>query len=306
MPSSCASSSALRILVSHSPGNTALERSLRQAFPQAFIACLAYEPAGPVSKEADEIHVMPYPVAGAQAWLDRLDQVLAETGATLLIPTLEAEVEMLSGLLPELARRGLATCLPDEQMLSRRANYRLSELALNCNVPVPDTRAVYGILGAVRAATAFGYPVMVKGPCHETCKARNEPEFISASIHLLAEWGAPAIVQRCVRGGTCSMVGIGDGQGGAHGCRCLLKPCQQPGENDGSLPDLESLCHRLIEDLQWRGPFEIEVIRDEDDDDALCLTAFRPCFPAWMEEDAELAALLLETMGGRAVKAVES
>ncbi len=272
------------------PPGAGLVRSLRRAHPNAFIVALSYglmEHDSLSESGADALCLMPLPAAGAESCLQGLDQVLAHAPADMLIPTMDAEVELLAGIEHEIARRGILTCLPDQAMLSRRAKSRLPTLARDCAVKVADTRAVYGILGAVRAAAELGYPVMVKGRYYEAKKVCTEAAFITEVTRLLAEWGAPAIVQRCIPGRKIHALGIGDGHGGMAGLCCTRKPAAGAANDalcDSIVADplLKALCATLIGELQWRGPFDIEFIKNEASGE-YSLIDFHPLLPAWID-----------------------
>ena len=292
------------------PRGMGLVRAIRRSHPDAFIVGLVYDAmeAGHTFEDGpDLVFSIPHPCAGARAWLQGLDQVLSQSPADLIIPTLEVEIELLAELEHELAERGLMTCLPDQEMLSRCAKSWLPALARDCRIAVPDTKAVYGTLGAVRAAAEIGYPLMVKGLDYGAMKVHSEAEFIPVVARLLAEWGAPAIIQRYIQGPEFAAVGIGDGEGGMVGFCCTRPPSGCAGGNEpGDLiqpdPRLERLCVRLIAELKWRGPFEIAVMQNEATDE-FCLLGLNPRLPPWVnglpDQGANLAAILVETMISR-------
>lgn len=284
------------------PG-ASIVRSIRRRYPDAFIVGLVYDAMESgiyVDGGPDVVYTMPYPTAGAQSYLQRLDQILAKSPADLFIPTLDAEIELLVCLEDDLRQRGLLTYMPDAGMLARRAKSNLSELAADCDVSVPETRPVYGVADAIKAATEFGYPVMVKGQYYDAKMAHNEADFVGAVTRLLAEWGAPAIVQRCIRGPEFNAMGIGDGEGGMIGLCCIRKTIiSDKGKGLGGMTvhdkKLELMCRRLIDELQWRGPFEVEVMKDETTDEH-CLIEINPRFPAWVDFPANFGANFAATL----------
>ena len=129
---------------------------------------------------------------------------------------------------------------------------------------------------------------------------------------LLAEWGAPAIIQQCISGGEFNAMGIGDGHGGIIGLCCIRKTIiSEKGKGSGAITihdqALQSMCEKLIRELQWRGPFEIEVMFDEAEQ-KYSLIEINPRFPAWVDFPAQFgvnfAAALLTMMidGNAAIK----
>jgi len=284
-------------------------RSLRRRFPDAFIVGLVYDAMESgiyVEGGPDVVYAMPYPTAGADVYLQRLDEILARTPFDFFLPTLDAEIELLAYLESGFASRGLTTCLPEVDSLHRRSKNHLSALAEECDVEVPETEAIYDLSGARRAVGRLGYPCMVKGQYYDARRVVNDIELASAVNKLLGEWGAPAILQRCINGPEFNAMGIGDGEGGIIGLCCIRKTIlSDKGKGCGAITirdeKLERLCQRLISALQWRGPFEIEVMMDEEIGD-YSLIEINPRFPAWVDFPSQFGvnfpAALFEMMSG--------
>ena len=95
------------------------------------------------------------------------------------------------------------------------------------------------------------------------------------------------IVQRCVAGSEFNVLGLGDGEGGWLG-HCAIRKTQLSDKGKGlsaiTVADerLSNLCARLIRELKWRGPFEIELIREDSTGDYV-LIEINPRFPAWID-----------------------
>ena len=265
-------------------------RSIRRRFPDAHITGLVYDALESgiyVDGGPDAVFTMPYPTSGVRPFLERLDEVLKHSPVDIFIPTLDAEVELLVHLEDELALRGLRTLMPDRMMLQRRAKNHLPKLAEESNVSVPDTEAVFDANAALRVAEQFGFPVMVKGQYYDAKLVHNPGELVDAVTSLLSQWGAPAIVQRCVSGTEFNAMGVGDGRGGMIGLCCVRKTIiSDKGKGQGAITVrdclLEGLAANLIAELKWRGPFEIEVMKDADSGEFL-LIEINPRFPAWVD-----------------------
>ena len=284
-------------------------RSLRRQFPSAAITGLVYDAMESgiyMDDGPDAVFTMPFPTNGAAPYLERLDAVRARSPFDLFIPTLDAEIELLVHLGDELANRGLQTFLPGKEMLARRAKNRLGALAEAAECHTPRTVPVYDVAGAARAASQLGYPLMVKGQYYDAKKVHHEMELASAVSKVLAEWGAPAMVQRCVQGPEFNALGLGDGEGNILGLCCIRKTIvsnQGKGLGGMTITDgrLKAMCGRLIRELRWRGPFEVEVMLDEARRDYV-LIEINPRFPAWVDFPsmcgANFPAALVSLMNG--------
>jgi carbamoyl-phosphate synthase large subunit len=272
-------------------------RSLRRRFPDAHIVGLCYDAmesgiyaeGGP-----DEVHLMPYPAAGGAALLDRIDSIRERMPFNLLIPTLDSEIEVFASLQHALKQRRISACLPQPDALKRRAKQYLPALAEASGVAIPETRLAMDVASACRAGTELGYPLMVKGPYYDAKVVRNAAQLAAAAGHLLSEWGHPVIVQRCVTGSEFNVLGLGDGEGGWLG-HCCIRKTQLSDKGKGlsaiTVADarLSELCARIIRELKWCGPFEIELIREETSREYV-LIEINPRFPAWIDFPAMLGA----------------
>ena len=272
-------------------------RSLRRRLPGARIVGLAYDvmESGIYAEDGpDEVHLMPFPAAGGAALLERLDAIRERTPFDLFIPTLDAEIEVYAGMSAELRDRGLRFCLPDARTLRTRAKQSLPELAASCGVRVPETHVACDVAGAVRAANHMTYPLAVKGPYYDAKIVHSLSQLSAAAGHLLSEWGSPVILQRVVTGSEFNVLGLGDGKGGWLG-HCCIRKTQLSEKGKGlsgiTVADkvLSSLCARLIRQLKWPGPFEIELIREEATGEYV-LIEINPRFPAWIDFPSILGA----------------
>ncbi len=263
--------------------------ALRAAWPEAFIVGLVYNvyESGIYAADGPDVcHAMPYPTAGLANYLARLAEIQAGSRVDWLIPTLDAEITLLAGAEQELAALGIRMMLPDRETLGRCGKARLPELAADCGVEIPATGVARDLGEAVEHAGRLGYPVFVKGPFYDAALVRTPGELAAAGGAMLADWGPPLIVQEPVSGTEFNVLGLGDGQGGMLGhCAVRKLIISDKGKGNGSVvvsdPRLEEITARVMAETRWRGPFELEFIRDRRDDDYR-LIEINPRFPAWV------------------------
>jgi len=291
-------------------------RSIRRRFPNACIIGLVYDAMESgiyVEDGPNEVHLMPYPAAGARAFFERLNAIRARSPFDIFIPTLDSEIELLSFLHGEFSCIGLRVCLPEPMTLRRRAKQHLPELAAACDAQVPETRIANDVPGALRAAWELGWPVVVKGPFYDAKMVNTEAELSGKATRLLSEWGAPVILQRCVSGPEFNALGLGDGRGGLLGLCCIRKTLlSEKGKGQGGVTvedrRLTELCERVVRELRWHGPFELELIRDDSKEagGVYVLIEMNPRFPAWVDFPsmlgANFSAALVEMLSGKNAK----
>ncbi|HSI86361.1 MAG: biotin carboxylase [Candidatus Methylacidiphilales bacterium] len=282
-------------------------RSLRRAWPSLHILGLVYDvmESGIYAEDGpDEVHLMPYPSSGVAAFFERLDAVHSWCPIDILIPTLDAEIALLVNLRQEFARRGIQVFLPEANSLQRRAKQNLPELAEACDVAVPKTVVLHDTARTHQAVADLGMPLLVKGPYYDAQLVYNTAGVHAAATHLLAEWGAPVILQQRVTGPEFNVMGIGDGMGNIVAqCSVRKTIVSDKGKGLGAIvvrdETLDRLCGKLIRELCWRGPFEIELIRDTASG-GYVLIEINPRFPAWVDFPSMLgsnfAAALLEVI----------
>ncbi|OYV04062.1 MAG: biotin carboxylase, partial [Verrucomicrobiales bacterium VVV1] len=235
------------------PGSSIVS-AIRRRWPQAFIVGLvydAYESGIYVGDGPDACHTMPYPTAGLPTYLARLKEVKALAPFDLLIPTLDAEIALLAGASEKLAALGIQVMLPDEKTLDRCSKSKLPALADTCGIKVPATAVARDVCEALKHAEVIGYPVFIKGRFYDATRVSNPVALASAGASILADWGAPLIVQEPLLGNEFNVMGIGDGRGGSLGqCAVRKMILSDKGKGNGSVivrdPRLEEITKRVM------------------------------------------------------------
>jgi carbamoyl-phosphate synthase large subunit len=230
--------------------------------------------------------ILPYPSAGRAALLAHLCRVRTHFGMDLLLPTLDSEMRAVSALESELRDEGIATFVPTLESLERSSKPRLSELAREPVLRVPDSEAIVTPDPIPRLLQRFGLPVVVKGLYYGARIVYNEGDARAAFHHFAATWGIPVVVQKHVSGEEYNVAAIGDGQGGLVGAVAMRKMAlTDKGKGWSGVtvdnPDLLALAEAVVGALSWRGPLEVEVLRAKEGGDLFVLEV-NPRFPAWI------------------------
>lgn len=268
----------------------AVARCLREAYGQRIrIVGLGYDALDPGlhrREYCDSAHLISYPGSGSDALFDRLAEIHETEHIDFLLPCLDAELPLLVNLAPRLAELGIRSYLPSREQLARRAKDRLAELAREAGTASPETLQItHADFFRDCERKGWPFPLVVKGVFYDARIAANREEAEVAFRAIAAEWGLPVLVQRRILGEECNLAGIGDGQGALLG-EVMMKKRAVTARGKAwagiSIHDneLSSAAHRLVAALKWKGPIEVEVMRDSRG--AYQLIEINPRFPAWI------------------------
>lgn len=269
------------------PG-VAVLRALKDAQPDLRLIGLAYDALDPgiYAKELlHEIFLLPYPSQGLTAFLSRLDYVHEKVGLDVVIPTLDAELPAFLDLEPKLKSQGIATLLPTREQFTLREKGRLPSLGQKAGILVPATAVVNTIEELGRVHHRVPYPMFVKGLYYGAQIAHSFDEASHAFYKLVAQWGIPIVVQTQILGEEFNVVALGDGEGGlcgAVGMKKLMLTDKGKGWAGITVrdPALLQVAARFMSATKWRGPCEIELMRDRQGE--YHLIEINPRFPAWV------------------------
>jgi carbamoyl-phosphate synthase large subunit len=233
----------------------------------------------------DAAFLLPYPSRGRDAWMARIDHVRRTVGLDVLLPNLDSELPLLLGHEDDLKRRGIATYLPSKAAFDAREKANLHQLAGD-GVHVPEGVAIASTAELAALPERLGWPLVVKSALYgaEVCWSLDHA---AAAFHRLAsKWGLPIVVQRHVSGEEVNVCAVGDGEGGLIGAvsmKKLLLTDKGKGwagvaTEDRALLDLTAA---VVKKTGWRGPLEVEAIRDTTG--KAWLIEVNPRFPAWAD-----------------------
>jgi carbamoyl-phosphate synthase large subunit len=263
-------------------------RSLRiDARPGDRLVGLAYDALDPgiyAEQLVEDVFLLPYPSSSCDAYLSRLQYVHERAGLDVVIPTLDAEMPAYVGLSPRLRAMGIATFLPTREQLDVRSKPNLPELGARAAIDVPATAVITSVHELAQVHERVSYPFLVKGVFYGATLVHTHDEAVAAFHKVAAQWGLPVIVQACVAGEELNVVGVGDGEGGLFSAVPMKKlMLTDKGKGWAGItirdPDLVAVAERFVRATRWRGPFEVEVIRDEH---RYWLIEINPRFPAWV------------------------
>ena len=247
----------------------------------------------------DDAYLLPYPSEGKESLLDRLTYIDEQVDLDVVIPTLDSELASFISLSPELESRGIATFMPTEQQLDVRSKAHLNDLGAEHDLPVPKPHVVTVASELYEVHEHVPYPFYVKGVFYGAKLARSIDEAVEAYHQIVAKWGVPVIIQQAVDGEELDVATVGDGKGGVVGAIPMRKTfITDKGKGWAGVaikdPTLLELAERFIAATNWRGPCEVEIVKDEDE---YYLLEVNPRFPAWIYLSAGAGMNLPEAVG---------
>ena len=273
-----------------SPGpGVAVIRALRETpdFDLRIIG-LSYEALEPgiyLRELVDKTYQLPYPAAGTAALLERLRYVHEQENVAVLIPNFDAELFNFIKLEAPLRALGIRTFLPTLAQLDSRDKLNLPAFGAAHGLRVPAGQLLYEAAGLLPAAETLGWPLVLKGRYYDAAVVYSLAEAGLAFARLSALWGLPLIAQAFVAGQEINVAGLGDG----HGRALSVVPMRKLTITDKgkawagiTLEDeaLLALARRFAEATNWRGGFELELLRTPAGE--LFILEINPRFPAWI------------------------
>lgn len=251
-------------------------------------------------------YLLPFPSSGDDAFLERIRLIHEREGIDALIPCLDAELPSVTRLAAELDSMGIATFLPSPDQLELRSKERLGELAEHAGIACPETITVtQADFFHDCAHRGWRYPLVVKGIFYDAEIAHNAQQGVAAFSRIASNWGLPVLVQRFLEGEEVNLTGVGDGQGRLLGPVMMKKlAVTDKGKAWAGITIADDTLYKascaLVAATQWKGPLEVEVMREPDG--TYQLIEINPRFPAWiyLSAGAERNSLevLMQLMSG--------
>jgi len=264
-------------------------RSLRNnAEYELRIIGLSYETMEPGAYLHDLVDVtyqVPYPSAGSEPLLERLIYIHELEKLDFIIPNFDAELRNFIKISPALERLGIRTFLPQVDMLTKLDKMHLYDFCQKHELLAPKTVLLNSLEKIDDLEDEFEFPVFVKGTYYEAYKAFNKDQVKAYFTKLSSKWGLPVIIQENIEGTEINIAGLGDGTGkmmGAIPLRKLYITDRGKGWSGVVLsdPSLVDYTRKFVETTKWKGGFELEFVRNKDDE--LVLLEINPRFPAWI------------------------
>jgi carbamoyl-phosphate synthase large subunit len=270
------------------PG-VAVIRALKEGFGAGLrVIGLSYESLEPgiyMRDMVDKTYTIPYPTEGTAALFERLTYIHDKEKLNFIIPNFDAELHNFIKLAPQLQQIGIRTFLPSIEQLMLRDKVNLYDFGQKNGFHIPADHKLYSTDDVQKATEELGFPVMVKGKFYEAYIAHNKEAAIKAFNQLAITWGYPVIAQQYIKGTEINIAALGDGDGN----NISIVPMRKLYITDKgkawagvTIEDaaLIALADQFAKATNWRGGYELEIMRDADDQ--LFILEINPRFPAWI------------------------
>jgi len=233
----------------------------------------------------DKTYQIPYPSAGKESLLARLEYINSKENIDVLIPNFDAELFTFMRIEDTLKSMGIHTFLPTVEQFEARQKINLSIFGKKHGIKVPLSKPIYHINEIYKLTDDFTYPVVVKGKFYDAYIAYNAEQVKTYFNKITYKWGVPVLVQQFVYGTEYNVTALGDGKGKTIGAVPMRKQfITDKGKawagitiDDKKLLDMT---HKLIKNTKWRGGMELEMMKTQENE--FYLIEINPRIPAWV------------------------
>jgi carbamoyl-phosphate synthase large subunit len=280
--------SGLNAVDSPGPG-VAVIRALREA--ESFdvrIIGISYESLEPgifMHNLVDKTYQFPYPSAGVEAVLERIEYIHSIEKLDVFIPNFDSELYTFIRLEDTLKDMGIHCFLPTLEQFEERHKVNLNEFGEKYGINVPKSKAIHDLGAIYSISSEFTYPVLVKGKYYDAAVAYNMEQVKTHFNKISAKWGYPIIIQEFVHGTEFNVTGLGDGLGNTIAAVPMRKQyITDKGKAWGgiSISDkrMLELTDKFLSQTKWRGGFELELMKNKENE--FYLLEINPRMPAWI------------------------
>lgn len=278
----------LNAIDSPGPGISVI-RGLREAgsFDVRIIG-LSYECLEPgiyMHDVVDKTYQIPYPSAGTDTLLARLEYIHEIEKLDVIIPNFDAELFPFIKLEHKLKAMGIHMFLPNARQFEERQKVNLNTFGEKYGIHVPQCKILYDLASAHSLTSEFDFPVVVKGKFYDASIAYSTEQVRSYYNKISAKWGLPIIIQEFIHGTEFNVTGLGDGKGNTVAAVAMRKQyITDKGKAWGGISIADEkilgMTRKFLKNTRWRGGFELELMKNKDNE--LYLLEINPRLPAWI------------------------
>jgi len=233
----------------------------------------------------DKIFRIPYPSAGSDELIYRIEKIHFNEKIDVLIPNFDAELFSFMKNKDRLLRSGVHTFLPTMEQFQERDKDKLPEYGKKYGIKVPASINVGSQNQISEINEKLKYPVMVKGQFYDAYIANNLEQVKQIFNEISSKWGLPVIIQEFVKGTEVNVIALGDGLGNTIAAVPMRKQyITDKGKAWGGITlsddKMLEITRGLIRQTKWKGGMELELIKTVSGE--YYLIEINPRIPAWV------------------------
>ncbi|MEI6173487.1 MAG: ATP-grasp domain-containing protein [Bacteroidota bacterium] len=278
----------LNAIDSPGPGVSVI-RALREAASfDVRIIGLAYESLEPgiyMHDLVDRTYSIPYPSAGIDTLMARLEYIHEKENLEVIIPNFDAELFPFIKLEARLKTMGIHMFLPTLHQFEEREKVNLNAFGEKYGIKVPKSKVIYDLNSVYSLLSEFSFPLLVKGKFYDASIAYSIEQVKNYFNKISAKWGLPIIIQEFIHGTEFNVTGLGDGKGNTIAVVPMRKQyITDKGKAWGGITisdqKMLEMTRTFLRKTKWRGGFELELMKNKDGE--LYLLEINPRLPAWI------------------------
>lgn len=233
----------------------------------------------------DDVYCTPLPGDPAAVLLNRLYEIHEQQPIDLLIPALDSELAVFARHRGEMEERGIRSFIPSAESVMARYKQRLWNWARKHGLYSPRTEVVTDPRTFWQQED-WHFPCFLKGSLADAVKVECQEEAEVVYHRLAARWGYPVLAQQMLHGEEYDICAVADDVGEAAAMITIRKTVlSAAGKAIGAqivdCPEAVAEGKRILKALRWRGPLEIELMR-EHSSGRFFLIEVNARFPAWV------------------------
>lgn len=233
----------------------------------------------------DKTYQIPYPSAGTDSLLQRLEYIQENEKIDVLIPNFDAELYSFMKIEKIMKKMGINMFLPTIEQFEERHKVNLFDFGKKYDVDVPKAYTMFAMTDLAKILNDFSFPVVVKGKYYDASIAYSSDQVNTCFNKISAKWGLPIIIQEYVQGSEYNVIALGDGNGNTIGAVPMRKQfITDKGKAWAGIaidePKLMEMTKNIISKTKWRGGMELELMKTRDN--KFYLLEINPRIPAWV------------------------
>ncbi len=234
----------------------------------------------------DEVYLIPYPSEPEDFLFSRLAEINKKTKIDTIIPCLDSEISTYARLSSKLNEIGIKTLVPSEVAVKARSKLFLKEFCERNKINHPGSHVINEPTQIDTYGATLHYPLLIKGSIIDAFIANNPEEAHVYFNRLSNEWGLPLIIQEHLFGEEYDVAVLADANSNIVAKVAMKKIGITPRGKayagvTVSSKEFDSLAERVVKDLNWRGPLELEIMKDPNLN-KVYIIEINARFPTWI------------------------